>query len=314
LDVPDPQQLVVLASGDRTRFSFATWEQIRDRRWLFEQAYAWMYKPVNLAPTGETDIVLAAFASASTFETLRVGPLIGRVFGAADDIRTGGPDGHVAVLTHRFWLRRFAADPAIVGRSLTIEGVPFTIVGVLSPTLPGLEVGSNVDLVVPLSSDAPVDRQFNVLESRARQNLRVVLRADRRRPIADVVAALRDEQPAIRSATIPQRGPREQRSMRFSVSRSRSSPRHTEAVRDDTSPCRRRSLLAWRRWSCWPPAATWPRCCWLTGPNDRVSCAFVLPSVLRRGTASDSVSLTVRCWPPLASRSACGWPVPATPG
>jgi hypothetical protein len=47
--------------------------------------------------------------------------VLGRTFTEADDTRSGGPDGAVAVISHGFWQRRFGGDPDVVGRSLTIE-------------------------------------------------------------------------------------------------------------------------------------------------------------------------------------------------
>jgi len=209
LAVPEPHQLFQLASGDGPGFSFAAWERIRERRDLFDEAFAWTVRQVNVAPSGETDLVLAAYASASTFDALRVSPFVGRLFGSADDVRTGGPDGPAVVLTHQFWQRRFAGAPDAVGQSLTIERATFVIIGVLPPTLPGLEAGRDVDLVVPLAASTAIDAQFNLLDSSSRQSLRVILRLDPQRPVGEVVAALRAAQPAIRAATIPRRGPPE---------------------------------------------------------------------------------------------------------
>ena len=59
--------------------------------------------------------------------------LLGRTFGPDDDRRGGGPAGPVAVVSFRFWQQRYAGAADVVGRSLTIERVPFTIVGVTGP-------------------------------------------------------------------------------------------------------------------------------------------------------------------------------------
>jgi hypothetical protein len=82
LAVPQPHQLHTLTSGVIPRMSFAVWEQIRERRYLFDNAYAWLPAWVNLAPAGNADIVSAAFASASVFDTLRITPARGEAAAA----------------------------------------------------------------------------------------------------------------------------------------------------------------------------------------------------------------------------------------
>ena len=84
--------------------------------------------PVNLAGGGSPQQVQAIFANRELLPTLRVKPLIGRNFSADEDVR-GGP--HVVILSHALWLRRFAGDRRVLGRMLQIEGLPYTVIGVL---------------------------------------------------------------------------------------------------------------------------------------------------------------------------------------
>ena len=65
----------------------------------------------------------------------------GRTWTVDDDRRGGGPDGAVAVISYAFWQRRFAGAHDVIGRSLMVERVPFTIVGVTPPGFFGLDVG-----------------------------------------------------------------------------------------------------------------------------------------------------------------------------
>jgi putative ABC transport system permease protein len=87
---------------------------------------------VNLAGNGqiEPERLLAARVSANLFPVLRVSPLLGRTFSEEED-----EIGHeqVAILTWPLWQRRFAGDPAIVGRTISLSGVPHTVVGVMRP-------------------------------------------------------------------------------------------------------------------------------------------------------------------------------------
>ena len=164
LAVPQPEQLVRLGNPGAPGVSFLVWEQIRDRRHLFASAYAWSYGSVNLASAGAADLVEARFASASLFDTLRVAPHLGRFFDTRDDVRGGGPDGHVVVISHAFWLGRFGGDPQAIGRPLTIEREAFTVIGVLPPSLPGLTASDRLDLLIPFGSEPAVNDLMSVVD------------------------------------------------------------------------------------------------------------------------------------------------------
>lgn len=101
------------------------------------------------------EVVSGAFVSAGLFDVLGLRATIGRRLTAEDD-RPGG--GDVAVLGHRFWMRRFNGDPRVIGTMLTIRGRPREIVGVLAPgaNLPD----ASVDVWLPLNLD-PAARPVN---------------------------------------------------------------------------------------------------------------------------------------------------------
>jgi putative ABC transport system permease protein len=86
---------------------------------------------------GEAERVGSVQVTDGFFETLLVRPQLGRVFTAEDD-RPGAP--RVVVLSDGFWRRRFAADPSIIGRSITFNATPATVIGVLPPDFRHLEI------------------------------------------------------------------------------------------------------------------------------------------------------------------------------
>jgi putative ABC transport system permease protein len=100
----------------------------------------------NLTGVDEPERVTAARVTSNYFSTLGVRPVLGRVF-APDEEPQGGP--HVAVLAQGFWRRRLAGDSIAIGRSITLDDVPYTIVGVMGPDAEGLENGE--DVWVPLA-------------------------------------------------------------------------------------------------------------------------------------------------------------------
>ncbi|HWF85364.1 MAG TPA: ABC transporter permease, partial [Vicinamibacterales bacterium] len=156
LPVKDPARLVLVTDGVATRlrvWTYPIWEEIRQRPHLFDATAAWSFTRFNLATGGEKQLVDGVWVSGSFFETLGVPALIGRPFSDADDRRGGGIDGPVAVISYSFWQRRFGGAADAIGRSLRLEGVPFTIVGVTTPDFSGPEVGRAFDVMVPVGDE-----------------------------------------------------------------------------------------------------------------------------------------------------------------
>lgn len=84
----------------------------------------------NVTGLERAEQVSAIHASASLFPMLGVEAAVGRVFGEKED-RAGGP--RVVVLTHRYWQTRFGGDLAVVGRTVSLDGEPWEIIGVAPP-------------------------------------------------------------------------------------------------------------------------------------------------------------------------------------
>ena len=82
----------------------------------------------NLVEGGEPERVQVARATHGLFPLLGIEPLLGRLFSDSDDVPGAAP---VAVLSHGFWRGRYGGDPAVLGRSVLLDGVSHTVVGVL---------------------------------------------------------------------------------------------------------------------------------------------------------------------------------------
>ena len=203
LPVAAPERLVLLTdgTGDRMFPTNPIWEQLRDHA-PFDGAFAWGVQRFNLAPSGESDHVSGLWASGRMFEVLGVQAVIGRTFTAEDDRRTLGPDGPVAVLGYDFWQRRFGGSPDAVGRRITVERVPFTIVGVAPPSFFGAEVGRTFDVAIPIAASTLV-RGADWLDRRTVSWLRVMFRLKPRQTPEAATAQLAALTPAIRQATRP---------------------------------------------------------------------------------------------------------------
>jgi hypothetical protein len=93
-------------------------------------------------------LVLGQLVSGNFFDTLGTRSARGRLLGPDDD-QPGRPG--VAIISHAFWFDRLGADPAVVGRVLSVNGQPFEVVGVSEPGFRGPFIGFPTDLFVPLS-------------------------------------------------------------------------------------------------------------------------------------------------------------------
>ena len=98
---------------------------------------------------GQPELVVADLVSGGLYEGLGVGPALGRPILPSDDQR--GRTETVAVISERFWARRFGRDPGVVGRSMLVNQVPATIVGVNPPGFTGLSSESAPDVFLPLA-------------------------------------------------------------------------------------------------------------------------------------------------------------------
>lgn len=96
----------------------------------FEDVVGTSMEPMHWINEAGAERLLIAWMTPNGFDFLGVGPLLGRVFEDAD-AAPGAPP--VAVMNHRAWVRLFAADPAVLGRTLMLDGQPWTVIGVMPP-------------------------------------------------------------------------------------------------------------------------------------------------------------------------------------
>jgi predicted permease len=130
------------------------YEGLRDRAPVFSGVLAHYRTPIHLSVSGETDNVSGDMVSGTFFQVLGLRPALGRLFTPEDD---RVPSGHpVIVLGHGFFQRRFGGDPGVVGRTLSVNNHPMTVVGVAPPAFDGVEVGASIDVYVPLSMQQEV--------------------------------------------------------------------------------------------------------------------------------------------------------------
>ena len=184
-------------------WSYPFWEQIRQRPQLFAGATAWSFVRFNVAESGETQFVDGLWVDGGFFDALGVDAAAGRMFSAADNRPGGGPDGPVAVIGYGYAERQFSGAAAALGRTLRLNGVTFTIVGVAPRGFFGLEVGRSFDVAVPLGAEPLIRGRDSALGSTSTNFLSIVARLPARS-----VDRGRDRRSPARAGRDPCRGDR----------------------------------------------------------------------------------------------------------
>ena len=121
------------ASGRQVRgpyFPSAEFLDYQEQASVFEDVVGTSVQSMHWMNDAGAERLLVAWMTPNGFDFLGVPALMGRVFGDAD-AAPGAPP--VAVMNHRAWVRLFAADPGVIGRTLMIDGQPRTVVGVMPP-------------------------------------------------------------------------------------------------------------------------------------------------------------------------------------
>jgi putative ABC transport system permease protein len=200
LPVRDPGSLALLTDGS---WSYPVWQEIGARASdLFDGAFAWSSQSFDLAHGGRSVIVDGAYVSGHFFDVLGVAAFRGRMLTSADD-SAAAPNGPVAVISHRFWRQHFGGADDVLGRQLTVQRLPFTIVGVMPPGFFGVDVGRMADVTLPFSAEPLLQGRETRLESVGSWWLEMMVRLKPGQTIEHANAVLRGIQPQIRDATHP---------------------------------------------------------------------------------------------------------------
>jgi predicted permease len=205
LPVHEPERLVTVSSdfalghGFRNGigWSYDMWRRFEQQPSSFDSGFAWTWAGFNLAAGGPEERVRGMIASGAFFTTLGVSALAGRTFTPADDVRGGGPQGPVAVISYALWQRRFGGAASVIGSNLSIDHVPFTIIGVTPPEFFGIEIGESLDVVVPLGTDRLLKGPRTLLDNPGALLLTVMLRLRPDQSLASATSAIRAMQPQI---------------------------------------------------------------------------------------------------------------------
>jgi predicted permease len=150
--------------GDGTELSYPMYRDLRDQNSVFAAMFCRMPTSLHVGYRGRTEQVAGELVSGTFFPVLGIQPALGRLFTAQDD-RTAG--GHpIAVLGFHHWRTRFNGDPAIIGQTITVNGSPLEVIGVVRQGFEGLDVGQPVAVYVPVSMQPKMGPAWLQLEGR----------------------------------------------------------------------------------------------------------------------------------------------------
>jgi putative ABC transport system permease protein len=170
LPVRDPERLVIVGDPARVSglssgglrndlFSYPLYQEIRRHNQVLTDVFA-SGRTGKLtvgveSVTGRSETARGRLVSGNYFSVLGVSAFRGRTFTAGED--RGGGGAPFVVLSHDYWRRRFAREEQVLGRRITLNGHPFTILGVMPPGFFGEIVGGPTDLWVPLSMQPQIN-------------------------------------------------------------------------------------------------------------------------------------------------------------
>jgi predicted permease len=130
-------------------FSWPGYTELRDANSGLAGLAAYRLIPASLTTESDPDLLLGMVVSGNYFQLLGTRPALGRLIQPADDRGEAGADA-VIVLSHRLWVRQFSSDPTVLGRTVTINRQPFTVVGVAEAGFQGHVVAMDVGGWVPM--------------------------------------------------------------------------------------------------------------------------------------------------------------------
>ncbi|PWU00968.1 MAG: hypothetical protein C5B51_24060 [Terriglobia bacterium] len=183
LPVRDPQQLVMIWSTGphignnrgRRMASYPMYQEFQRKAQAFSYVFCRYFADTSISFGGQTERISAEMVSGNYFQALGVQPALGRVFSPEQDDRIY--KGHpFVVLSHQYWITRFAGDAGIVGKKIIVNNYPMTIVGVSAAGFLGLDPSRAPQLRIPIQMKPLMTPGWDDLGNRRSQWIQVFAR------------------------------------------------------------------------------------------------------------------------------------------
>ena len=172
LPIANPESVYSMQNGTMP-WSYPDYRDLRDRLDVEELA-GFRISMMNVGLDPAPEILWGYLATGNYFQALGISPAVGRFFTPEEDMRPGAAP--LAVLSYDTWQRRFGGRASIIGSTLTINGLPFTILGVAPRGFHGTEVFYRPEIWVPMTMQPQIELGSTWLERRETQNVMVIVR------------------------------------------------------------------------------------------------------------------------------------------
>ncbi|MDP9120168.1 MAG: ABC transporter permease [Acidobacteriota bacterium] len=161
LPVADPGRLVKIYTLDARNpgvqvqmISHLNWKDYREQAHSFSGILGYDTNPISTATGGDAFMVTGQLVSEDYFDLLGVRAARGRTFTREEGTKEGAHP--VVVISDHFWRRQLGGDPAAVGRSITLNRHPYTVIGVAPAGFTGGDLGAQVELWVPMAMNRQI--------------------------------------------------------------------------------------------------------------------------------------------------------------
>jgi predicted permease len=132
-----------------TSFPYQSFARFREQPGALSDVFAFGGVSLNVNADGQADVATGQVVSGNYYAGLGMRAMIGRTITDEDDKASASP---VAVLSYRYWQRRFSGDAAVVGKQINLNNVAFTVIGVMAPGFDGTgQAGSTQDVTIPIA-------------------------------------------------------------------------------------------------------------------------------------------------------------------
>lgn len=178
LPVKAPQQLVLLSSESisphfiNNIFSYPDYADYRDQNQVFSGMIAFSWTKADLGIGDQSEKLDGELVSGNYFDVLGVEAVRGRTFLPEEDKTLGTRP--VAVISYGLWQRRFGSNPDLVGKTIALGGVSFTVIGIAPRGFTGMMIERSVDIWVPLMTRPQLTPGFTSLTKRNDGWLRIM--------------------------------------------------------------------------------------------------------------------------------------------
>jgi predicted permease len=157
-----------------TSFAYQSYQRMREQQGPMSDIFAFGNVGLNVNADGQADVANGQAVSGNYYIGLGVQPAAGRLLTDDDDKAGATP---VAVLSHRYWQKRFSGDKAVVGKQINLNNVPFTVIGVSAKGFDGaMGVGTTQDVTIPIAMEPQlyVDKQRSYMSGAGTWWLRIM--------------------------------------------------------------------------------------------------------------------------------------------